>query len=133
MRLAKRFEPGKKFFRQHENNLSLAEHIADDVTVIYFGGVAKVGDKKTIFANPRHPSTPSWMSATPAIFEEHRRIKIKLQGEMPSPFNPPSGSTFNQRCPYAIERCRVEEPALRVVDGRQVSCHRAEEVGEAEA
>jgi dipeptide transport system ATP-binding protein len=115
------------------HNLSVVEHIADDVMVMYFGGVAEVGDKKTIFANPRHPYTRALMSATPAIFEEDRRIKIKLQGEMPSPLNPPSGCTFHQRCPYAIERCRVEEPKLREVDGRQVSCHRAEEVGEGEA
>jgi dipeptide transport system ATP-binding protein len=115
------------------HNLSVVEHIADDVMVMYFGGVAELGDKKTIFAKPRHPYTRSLMSATPAIFESDRRIQIKLQGEMPSPLNPPSGCTFHQRCPYAIERCRVEEPQLRDVDGRLVSCHRAEEVGDADA
>ncbi|WP_250466014.1 peptide ABC transporter ATP-binding protein [Caballeronia sp. GAFFF2] len=114
------------------HNLSVVEHIADDVMVMYFGGVAELGNKKTIFARPRHPYTRALMSATPALFEEDRRIKIKLQGEMPSPLNPPSGCTFHQRCPYAIDRCRTEEPALRVVDGRQVSCHRAEEVGDVE-
>ena len=115
------------------HNLSVVEHIADDVMVMYFGGVAELGDKKTIYARPRHPYTRALMSATPALFEEDRTIKIKLQGEMPSPLNPPSGCTFHQRCPYAIERCRKEEPLLRFVDGRQVSCHRAEEVGEADA
>ncbi|SAK72923.1 peptide ABC transporter ATP-binding protein [Caballeronia ptereochthonis] len=115
------------------HNLSVVEHIADDVMVMYFGGIAELGDKQTIFAKPRHPYTRALMSATPALFEEDRRIKIKLQGEMPSPLDPPSGCTFHQRCPYAIERCRVEEPKLRVVDGRQVSCHRAEEVGDDEA
>jgi dipeptide transport system ATP-binding protein len=115
------------------HNLSVVEHIADDVMVMYFGGVAELGDKRTIFANPRHPYTRALMSATPAIFEADRRIQIKLQGEMPSPLNPPSGCTFHQRCPYAIDRCRTEEPKLRVVDGRQVSCHRAEEVGDGAA
>ena len=115
------------------HNLAVVEHIADDVMVMYFGGVAELGEKKTIFANPRHPYTRSLMSATPAIFERDRRTQIKLQGEMPSPLNPPSGCTFHQRCPYAIERCRVEEPKLREVDGRLVSCHRAEEVGDADA
>ncbi len=115
------------------HNLSVVEHIADDVMVMYFGGVAELGSKATIYARPRHPYTRSLMSATPALFEEDRRIKIRLQGEMPSPLNPPSGCTFHQRCPYAIEKCRVEEPALRYVDGRHVSCHRAEEVGEVEA
>lgn len=114
------------------HNLAVVEHIADDVMVMYFGGVAELGDKKTIFAKPRHPYTRSLMSATPAIFEADRRTQIKLQGEMPSPLNPPSGCTFHQRCPYAVERCRVEEPKLREVDGRFVSCHRAEEVGDAD-
>ncbi len=114
------------------HNLAVVEHIADDVMVMYFGGVAELGDKKTIYAHPRHPYTRSLMSATPAIFEADRRTQIKLQGEMPSPLNPPSGCTFHQRCPYAIERCRVEEPKLREVDGRLVSCHRAEEVGESD-
>jgi dipeptide transport system ATP-binding protein len=115
------------------HNLSVVEHIADDVMVMYFGGVAELGDKKTIFSKPRHPYTRALMSATPALFEEDRRIKIRLEGEMPSPLNPPPGCTFHQRCPYAIERCRKEEPLLRIVDGRHVSCHRAEEVGEADA
>ncbi|PMS20088.1 dipeptide ABC transporter ATP-binding protein [Trinickia dabaoshanensis] len=114
------------------HNLAVVEHIADDVMVMYFGGVAELGEKKTIFAKPRHPYTRSLMSATPAIFEADRRTQIKLQGEMPSPLNPPSGCTFHQRCPYAIERCKVEEPKLREVDGRLVSCHRAEEVGDAD-
>ena len=79
--------------------------------VMYFGGVAELGDKKTIYAHPRHPYTRALMSATPALFEEDRTIKIKLQGEMPSPLNPPSGCTFHQRCPYAIERCRTGRAA----------------------
>ena len=115
------------------HNLSVVEHVADDVMVMYFGSVAELGDKKTVFARPRHPYTRSLMSATPAIFESDRRIQIKLQGELPSPLNPPSGCTFHQRCPYAVERCRSEVPQLREVDGRQVACHRAEEVGEADA
>lgn len=115
------------------HNLSVVEHIADEVMVMYFGSVAELGDKKTVYARPRHPYTRALMSATPAIFEADRKIQIKLQGEMPSPLNPPSGCAFHQRCPYAVERCRVEEPKLRDVDGRLVACHRAEEVGEANA
>jgi dipeptide transport system ATP-binding protein len=115
------------------HNLAVVEHIADEVIVMYFGGVAELGDKKTIFAKPRHPYTRALMSATPAIFESDRRIRIKLQGELPSPLNPPSGCAFHQRCPYAIERCRIEEPRLREVDSRLVSCHRAEEVGDMDA
>jgi len=115
------------------HNLAVVEHVADDVMVMYLGGVAELGDKKTVIQRPRHPYTRSLLSATPAIFESDRRLKIKLEGELPSPLNPPPGCTFHQRCPYAIERCRKEVPVLRVVDGRQVSCHRAEEVGEQDA
>ncbi|WP_321957496.1 dipeptide ABC transporter ATP-binding protein, partial [Paraburkholderia bannensis] len=112
------------------HNLAVVEHVADDVMVMYLGGVAELGDKATVIGRPRHPYTRSLLSATPAIFEADRRVKIRLEGELPSPLNPPSGCTFHQRCPYAIERCRQEVPQLREVDGRQVSCHRAEEVGE---
>ncbi|MEJ2769652.1 peptide ABC transporter ATP-binding protein [Mycetohabitans sp. B46] len=110
------------------HNLAVVEHVADDVMVMYFGGIAERGSKATIFARPRHPYTRALMSATPAIFESERRIKIKLEGELPSPLNPPRGCTFHQRCPYRIERCVTEEPRLRDVDGRQVACHRAEEM-----
>jgi len=110
------------------HNLSVVEHVADDVMVMYFGGIAELGDAKTIFARPRHPYTRALMSATPALLASDRRIKIKLEGEMPSPLNPPSGCAFHQRCPYRIDRCTREEPLLREVDGRQVACHRAEEV-----
>ncbi|ATF86117.1 peptide ABC transporter ATP-binding protein [Burkholderia gladioli] len=115
------------------HNLSVVEHVADDVMVMYFGAVAELGDKATLYARPRHPYTRALMSATPAIFESDRRIQIKLEGELPSPLKPPSGCAFHQRCPYAIERCRAEVPALREVDGRQVACHRAEEVGDGNA
>ncbi|HTH62448.1 MAG TPA: peptide ABC transporter ATP-binding protein [Paraburkholderia sp.] len=115
------------------HNLSVVEHIADDVMVMYLGGIAELGDKHTVIGRPRHPYTRALLSATPAIFEADRRIPIRLAGELPSPLNPPSGCTFHQRCPYAIERCMHEAPLLRQVDGRQVSCHRAEEVGETDA
>jgi dipeptide transport system ATP-binding protein len=110
------------------HNLSVVEHVADDVMVMYFGGIAELGDAKTIFALPRHPYTRALMSATPALLASDRRIQIKLEGEMPSPLNPPSGCAFHQRCPYRIDRCTREEPLLREVDDRQVACHRAEEV-----
>jgi dipeptide transport system ATP-binding protein len=115
------------------HNLSVVEHIADEVMVMYFGSVAEVGDKDTLYARPRHPYTRSLMSATPAIFESDRKIQIKLEGELPSPLNPPSGCAFHQRCPYAVARCRAEVPSLREVDSRLVACHRAEEVGEGNA
>ena len=115
------------------HNLSVVEHVADDVMVMYLGGVAELGERRVVTGRPRHPYTRALLSATPALFAAGRRVPIRLQGELPSPLHPPSGCTFHQRCPYAIERCRREAPELREVDGRRVSCHRAEEVGETDA
>ena len=68
------------------------------------------------------------MSATPAIRAEDRRIKIKITGELPSPFNAPSGCAFHQRCPHAVARCSNETPQLREIGQRQVACHQVEEI-----
>ncbi|PLZ00694.1 dipeptide ABC transporter ATP-binding protein [Burkholderia sp. WAC0059] len=115
------------------HNLAVVRHVADDVMVMYLGGVAELGRKEAVCERPLHPYTRSLLSATPALFEADRHVKIRLEGELPSPLDPPSGCTFHQRCPYAVERCRNEAPILREVHGRQVSCHRAEEVGESDA
>jgi dipeptide transport system ATP-binding protein len=112
------------------HNLSVVEHVADDVLVMYFGGVAEIGDKRHVLSRPRHPYTRSLLSATPALRASERRLQVRLSGELPSPLNPPSGCSFHPRCPMAIERCRVEKPLLRDVDGRRVACHRAEETEE---
>lgn len=110
------------------HNLSVVEHVANDLMVMYLGAAVEYGDKTRIFAQPLHPYTRTLMSATPAIRPEDRRIKIKVQGELPSPLNPPSGCTFHKRCPYAAARCIEEVPVLRELDGRQVACHRVEEI-----
>jgi dipeptide transport system ATP-binding protein len=109
------------------HNLSVVEHVADEVLVMYFGRVAELGDKRLVLSRPRHPYTRSLLSATPALRASDRRLQVRLSGELPSPLNPPSGCSFHPRCPMAIERCRREEPELREVDGRKVACHRAEE------
>ena len=82
------------------HNLSVVEHVADDVMVMYFGSVAGWATRRRS-THGRAIRTRALMSATPAIFEEDRRVQIKLQGELPSPLNPPSGCAFHQRCPYA--------------------------------
>jgi dipeptide transport system ATP-binding protein len=107
------------------HNLSVVEHVADEVMVMYLGRAIEVGAKQRIFGQPLHPYTQALMSATPAVRPQDRRIRIKVQGELPSPLNPPSGCAFHQRCPLAQERCRVETPALRDVQDRQVACHLA--------
>lgn len=110
------------------HNLSVVEHIADDVLVMYLGRVVEGGAKDVIFRRPRHPYTRTLMSATPALLPENRRIRAPVIGEAASPLDPPSGCTFRLRCPYAIERCTTEVPPLRDVDEREVACHRAEEI-----
>ncbi|PHV12206.1 peptide ABC transporter ATP-binding protein [Chitinimonas sp. BJB300] len=125
MDLQDEFNTGYVFI---SHNLSVVEHVADDLMVMYLGSTVEYGSKASIYAKPLHPYTQALMSATPAIREEDRRLKIKITGELPSPLNPPSGCTFHKRCPYVVDRCKSEVPMLRQVDDRLVACHRAEEV-----
>jgi dipeptide transport system ATP-binding protein len=110
------------------HNLSVVEHVADDVLVMYFGVGVEHGPKDVLFDRPLHPYTRALMSATPAIRAEDRGSKVKLLGELPSPLNPPSGCAFNTRCPFATDHCRTEVPKLRPIEGRLVACHRVEEI-----
>jgi len=110
------------------HNLSVVEHVADDVMVMYLGRAVEVGSKASLYAKPMHPYTQALLSATPSIHPEDRKVKIKIVGELPSPLNPPTGCAFHKRCPYAVERCKQEVPELRPIDDRQVACHRAEEI-----
>ena len=105
------------------HNLAVVEHIANDVMVMYLGRVVESGPKATIFANALHPYTQALLSATPSIDPAHRQKKIKIQGELPSPLDPPSGCAFHKRCPLADARCESELPVLRELQGRQVACH----------
>ncbi len=105
------------------HNLSVVEHVADEVMVMYLGAAVELGDKRRVFAAPLHPYTQALMSATPALRAADRRQRIVIHGELPSPLNPPSGCAFHKRCPRAVARCTSEVPALREVDGRQVACH----------
>jgi dipeptide transport system ATP-binding protein len=108
------------------HNLQVVRHIADHVLVMYFGKVVERGDKRSIFAAPAHPYTRALLASTPSLTA--RRAPVPMRGELPSPFNPPAGCAFHGRCPWAIERCRVEVPMLRQVGGVDVACHRAEEL-----
>jgi dipeptide transport system ATP-binding protein len=110
------------------HNLSVVEHIADRVMVMYLGRVVEFAPKARLFALPMHPYTKALLSATPSIDAARRANKIKIVGELPSPLNPPSGCTFHKRCPYATERCVTDVPELRPVDGTEVACHYAEDI-----
>ena len=110
------------------HNLSVVEHMADDVMVMYFGSAVEYGPRDAIYQQPLHPYTVALMQATPAIRAENRKNRTRLQGELPSPINPPSGCTFHTRCPYANAHCKTVVPELRPIEGRLVSCHRVEDI-----
>jgi len=106
------------------HNLAVVEHISDRIAVMYLGRIVEYTDKRTLFTRPQHPYTESLLLAVPVPDPKVKRQKRVLQGDVPSPVNPPSGCHFHTRCPYAIDRCRVESPALREVKpGQMVACH----------
>ena len=111
------------------HGLSVVRHIADEVLVMYLGRAAEHGSKAAIFAAPRHPYTKALLASTPFVDPKLRAERIMLKGELPSPLAPPSGCAFHTRCPFATERCRVERPELRPLDGQRVACHHAETIG----
>ena len=106
------------------HDLAVVEHISDYVAVMYLGRIVEYADKKTLFTNPQHPYTEALLSAAPIPDPTIKREKRILQGDVPSPINPPKGCHFHTRCPYAEERCRVEVPVLKDLGGgHTVSCH----------
>ena len=105
------------------HDLSVVEHIADEVMVMYLGRVVERGSTKQIFKAPKHPYTRALLSSTPRIHPDQRIAKIRLPGELPSPLNPPMGCAFHGRCKYADEHCSAAAPELRgQPDGTEVSC-----------
>ncbi len=106
------------------HNLAVVEHISHRIAVMYLGRIVEYTDKTTLFTRPLHPYTESLLLAVPVPDPRVKRQKRLLQGDVPSPINPPTGCHFHTRCPYAVERCRVEPPALREVrPGQMVACH----------
>jgi dipeptide transport system ATP-binding protein len=110
------------------HNLQVVRHIADDVLVMYLGRVVEYGAKGAFFARPAHPYTRALLASTPSLAAAKRRVRAPLAGELPSPLDPPAGCAFHKRCPYAIERCAVELPALATFKGVTVACHRVAEI-----
>ncbi|WP_265088694.1 MULTISPECIES: dipeptide ABC transporter ATP-binding protein [unclassified Psychrobacter] len=108
------------------HNLSVVRHVADDVMVMYLGKAVEHGAKDAIYNDPKHPYTIALLSAAPSV-TGHKK-ELTLQGELPSPLNPPSGCALHKRCPYAKPICIEIEPELREWEGRLVSCLRLEEI-----
>jgi oligopeptide/dipeptide ABC transporter ATP-binding protein len=110
------------------HNLDVVRYISDRIAVMYLGKIVELGACQDVYATPLHPYTQALISAAPIPKPDvDRSQRIILQGDLPSPANPPAGCRFHTRCPLAQDRCRIEEPALRqVVAGHQSACHFAE-------
>jgi oligopeptide/dipeptide ABC transporter ATP-binding protein len=106
------------------HNLAVVEHISHRIAVMYLGRIVEYADTRAIFLKPQHPYTEALMSAVPVPDPAVKRRKKVVQGDVPSPVNPPSGCHFHTRCPYAVARCKDEAPLLREISpGHHVSCH----------
>jgi oligopeptide/dipeptide ABC transporter ATP-binding protein len=111
------------------HDLAVVKHIANRVAVMNLGGIVEMADTEALFASPRHPYSRALLSAIPVPKPRAKRSRMLLQGEMPSALNPPAGCRFHTRCPYVIERCRVEPPQLLGdKSGHLTACHRTAEL-----
>ncbi len=115
------------------HNVGAVRYVADRVAVMYLGKLAEVGAVHEVLERPVHPYTKALLAALPAPDVRRRRTFYRIGGEVPTLIRPPPGCRFAARCPFAVDRCRVEEPALRPFErrpGHLVACHRAEEVAD---
>ena len=111
------------------HDLSVVAHTCDKVAVMYLGQIVEVASTQALFFSTRHPYTKALLSAIPSLDPDAKQESIKLEGEIPSPTNPPSGCKFHTRCAFAQDRCRSEEPTLVAkADGHFVACHFADEL-----
>ncbi|AVV32671.1 ATP-binding cassette domain-containing protein [Cobetia sp. cqz5-12] len=108
------------------HDLAVVEHFGTRVAVMYLGTLCELADTRSLFARPRHPYTQALMSAIPRLHDD-KPNHIRLEGEVPTPVNLPSGCVFHGRCPHANQRCRTEIPRLIATDTGQVACHAVEE------
>lgn len=110
------------------HDLSVVRHLAHDLMVMYLGRVVEYGSKDDIYSHPAHPYTKSLLASTPHTDPTQRSQRLLVKGELPSPFNPPSGCHFHTRCPYVQDKCSLEAPKTLKVDQQLSACHFAEDV-----
>ena len=116
------------------HDLAVVKHIADRVAVMNLGQIIETAATDALFASPRHPYTRALLSAIPVPRPLAKRSRIVLQGELPSALHPPPGCRFHTRCPYVVQRCRIEEPELGADGtGHATACHRTAELPAADA
>lgn len=110
------------------HDLGVVRHISDRIIVMYLGKIVEISDTQSLFENPQHPYTRALLSAIPTInFDERKKERIILKGDVPSPINPPKGCRFHTRCPYAFDRCKEEQPELHgMTNTQKVACHLVE-------
>jgi oligopeptide transport system ATP-binding protein len=112
------------------HDLAVVAHISHRVAVMYLGRVVELADKTELFANPRHPYTQALLASVPVADPRAKRLAPMIDGDVPSPINPPSGCAFHTRCRYVMERCKIERPPLLAIDGQhQVACFLNEGTG----
>jgi oligopeptide transport system ATP-binding protein len=113
------------------HDMSMVRHISSRVAVMYLGKIVELADRESLYNNPQHPYTKSLLSAVPIPNPkiERQRKRIILEGDIPSPENPPKGCRFHTRCPVAIARCSVDDPEFReIAPGHFAACHLVEKL-----